>query len=251
MKIITVANIKGGVGKTSTVINLAAEIAQQGLNVLIIDNDTQSNVTEILSVRDPENTIYEIYKDKKVGFDEVIYEVSDNLYVVPNSISNSKLEMELYNRMNREAILKSKKNTLPKVFDYVLIDCSPFLGIATINALAMSQYYICVVDNSSSALQGFKMLKEVVKDLKDTGINEELKLLGVLRNRFDKRTTFTKDFNSVLEELLAERLFRTIIPDSVKFKEAAAMHTTIQEYNKAFAKSYNELYQEVKERVEE
>lgn len=249
MKVISVANIKGGVGKTATVINLAAEMATQGNKILIIDNDTQANATEILNVGEVDETIYEVYKDKKFGFSDVIYELSNNLYIVPNSIMGAKLEMELYPRMNRESILKSKIQTIPDLFDYVLIDCSPFLGIATINALAMSTDYICVVDNSSSALQGFNLLRDTVQELNDTGVNSNIQLLGILRNRFDKRTTFTKDFNSVLEEAFSERLFKTIIPDSVKFKEAAAMHQSITEYNKQVAKVYEDLYEEIKERI--
>ena len=251
MKIITVSNIKGGVGKTSTVINLSSEMAQQGHKVLIIDNDVQANTTDILNIGEVETTIYDVYKDKKIGFSDVIYEVNDNLYIVPNSITGAKLEMELYSRMNRESILKSKISTIPSVFDYVIIDNSPFLGVATQNALAMSDYYICVVDNSSSALQGFNMLRDVVQELKDTGVNSDLKCLGILRNRFDKRTTFTKDFNSVLEDAFGERLLNTIVPDGVKYKEAAAMHQSIQDYNKQAAKVYEELYKEIKGRIEE
>lgn len=251
MKIITVSNIKGGVGKTSTVINLSAEMAQQGHKVLIIDNDVQANTTDILNIGEVETTIYDVYKDKKFGFSDVIYEVNNNLYIVPNSITGAKLEMELYSRMNRESILKSKIGTIPSVFDYVIIDNSPFLGVATQNALAMSDYYICVVDNSSSALQGFNMLRDVVQELKDTGVNSDLKCLGILRNRFDKRTTFTKDFNSVLEDAFGERLLKTIVPDAVKYKEAAAMHQSIQDYNKQAAKVYEELYEEIKGRIEE
>lgn len=251
MKIISVVNIKGGVGKTATVINLAAEIAQQGNRVLIIDNDTQANTTDILNVGDVDSTVYDVYKDKKVGFDDVIYEVRDNLYIVPNDISGAKLEMELYPRMNRESILRSKRETIPNVFDYVIIDCSPFLGISTINALAMSDYYICVVDNSSSALKGFNLLRDTVQELQDAGVNSDIQLLGILRNRFDRRTIFTKDFNSVLEEVFAEKLFTTTIPDSVKFKEAAAMNQSIQEYHKQTSKVYSELYNEVIERIEE
>ena len=250
MQIIAVSNIKGGVGKTQTVINLASEMAKQGNKVLIIDNDTQANTTDILNIGEVESTIYDVYKDKNTGLSDVIYEVSDNLYIIPNNIENSKLEMELYPRMNRESILKSKKDTIPNVFDYVIIDCSPFLGITTINAMAMSDYYICVVDNSSCALTGFNMLRDVVNELKDTGVNSDLKLLGVLRSRFDRRSNFTKQFTEVLEEVLAERLFNTIIPDSVKYKEAAAVHQCIQDYHKQSAKVYTELYEEIKERIE-
>lgn len=251
MKIIAVSNIKGGVGKTQTVINLASEMAKQGNKVLIIDNDTQANTTDILNTGELDGTIYDVYHDKNVGFNDVIYEISDNLYIIPNAIENSKLEMELYPRMNRESLLKSKKDTIPGVIDYCIIDCSPFLGIATINALAMSDYYLVVVDNSSSALSGYNMLRGVVNDLKETGINSDLKLLGVLRSRFDKRSNYTKQFIEVLEEVLAERLFNVMIPDSVKYKEAAAVHQCIQDYHKPSARVYSELYDEIRERIED
>ena len=211
----------------------------------------QANTTDILNIGKVETTIYDVYKDKKLGFSDVIYEINDNLYIVPNSITGAKLEMELYSCMNRESILKSKIDTIPSVCEYVIIDNSPFLVVATQNALAMSDYYICVVDNSSSVLQGFNMLRDVVQELNDTGVNSDLKCLGILRNRFDKRTTFTKDFNSVLEDVFGEELLNAIVLDSVKYKEAAAMHQSIQDYNKQSAKVYEELYKEIKGRIEE
>lgn len=250
MKIITVSNIKGGVGKTTTVINLAAELALKGYKTLIIDNDVQSNATEILNVGEVDSTIYDVYKDKKIGFDDVIYEVSNNLYIIPNSIHSAKLEMELYPKMNRESIFKFKKDSIPSIFDFVIIDNSPFLGVATQNALAVSDYYICVVDNSISALQGVKLLQDTVEELKETGVNSDIQLLGVLRNRFDKRTRFTTQLNEVLEEAFGKSIFDTIIFDSVKFKEAATMHQSLQQYNKKSASVYEDLYKEIIQRME-
>lgn len=250
MNIVSVVNIKGGVGKTNTVISLAGELAKQGHKVLIIDNDSQSNTTQILNIGEAETSLYDIYKDKKLGFHEAIYEVKENLYLIPNTILGAKLEVELATRVNREGILKAKLETIPNVFDWVIIDNSPFLGIQTQAALAMSNYYICVVDNSSSSLQGFNMLRDVVDEIIDSGINDNLKLLGILRNRFDKRSNFTKDFNKVLEGAFNEHLFKTIIPDSIKYKESSAMHQCIQDYNKQAAEVYSELYKEIVERTE-
>ena len=132
--------------------------------------------------------------------------------------------MDLASRMNRESILKNKLQTLPGVFDYVFVDNSPFLGILTQNSLVISDYYLAVVDNSSSSLQGLNMLNQVVEDIRDNGLNEKLDLVGILRSRFDKSTRFTKDFNTVLESKFSKEVFGTIIYNSVKYKEAAAMH---------------------------
>ena len=131
MKIVSITNIKVGVGKTLTTINLAGQLAKEGKKVLIIDNDPQSNVTQILNIKEADMTLYDVYADKKVGFGDCIYEVEENLYVVPNRIGSAKLEMDLASRMNRESILKNKLQTLPGVFDYFFVDISTFLGMLT------------------------------------------------------------------------------------------------------------------------
>lgn len=250
MKIITIGNIKGGVGKTTTVLNLAAEFAKQGYKTLVIDGDSQADTTNIVDLGEFDTVLYDVYKDKKTGFDDAIYEVREKLYIVPNNIRANKLEMELATRMNRESILKSKRDTIPDLFDIVLVDTSPFLGITTQNCLALADYYLCVVDNSSSALNGFSLMREVVQELKDTGINTNLKLLGILRNRFDRRTSFSKQFNEVLEDAVPEHLFNTIVYDSIKYKEASALHETIQTYSVKHSKVYAELIEEIKERID-
>lgn len=249
MKIISIANIKGGVGKTLSTINLAGQLAKQGYKTLIIDNDPQSNVSQILNIEDPEITLYDVYNDKKIGFDDCIYEVSENLYVVPNKIRSSKLEINLATKMNRESIFKMKRNTIPQVFSYVIIDNSPFLGILTQNALVISDYLLAVVDNSVSSLQGLNMLHEVQEEIEEAGLNENLKLLGILRSRFDKNTRFTKDFNQVLETNFKDDVFNTIIYNSVKYKEASALHKIIQDYDKKHAEPYKELVKEIEKRL--
>lgn len=250
MKIISVANIKGGVGKTLSTINLAGQLAKQGYKTLIIDNDPQSNVSQILNIEDPEITLYDVYNDKKIGFDDCIYEVSENLYVVPNKIRSSKLEINLATKMNRESIFKMKRNTIPQVFSYVIIDNSPFLGILTQNALVISDYLLAVVDNSVSSLQGLNMLHEVQEEIEEAGLNENLKLLGILRSRWDKNTRFTKDFNQVLETNFKDDVFNTIIYNSIKYKEASALHKTIQDYDKKHAEPYKELVKEIEKRLD-
>lgn len=249
MCIIAIANIKGGVGKTLSTINLAGQLAKEGYKTLIIDNDPQSNVTQILDIEEPEITLYDVYNDKKIGIDDCVYDVGENLYIVPNSIKSSKLEVNLSTKMSRESILKMKLNTIPDLFDFVLIDNSPFLGILTQNALVISDYLLSVVDNSSSSLQGLNMLNEVKQEIKEAGLNEDLKLLGILRSRFDKNTRFTKDFNEVLESNYKDSIFETVIYNSVKYKEASALHKTIQDYDTKYAEPYISLVKEIKNRI--
>lgn len=251
MKIISICNVKGGVGKTTVSINLAGELAQQGYKTLIIDNDAQSNVTQIFSIQleKTDLSLYDVYTDKKVGFEDCIYQHSDNLYIVPNIIRSSKLDFELNQRIGREGILKSKIATIPDIFDYVIIDNSPHLGITFQNSLSMSDYYIAVIDNSTSSLQALNMLDELIEEMNEIGVTSQLRELGIIRSKFDKTTSFTKQFNEVVEESFKDKLFENIIYNSVKYKEAVAMHLTIQEYNKKASETFKKLIDEIKERM--
>lgn len=251
MIVISVANIKGGVGKTQTCINLSKELSEGG-NVLLIDNDSQSNTTQILLNEELgtfDKTLYDVYMDKSVKLTDCLYQYSEKLFVCPNTILSSKLDRQLINTYNKETILKHKIEALPKgFFDFVIIDNTPALNITLENSLCASDYYIAIVDNSSSALQGLRMIQETVEVLKEENLTD-VKLGGVLRNRFDKKANFTKAFNTVLEESLGDDLFKTIIYDSVRYKEAIALHQCIDSYNKAYAIPYKRLIKEMSKRM--
>jgi chromosome partitioning protein len=247
-KIITLLNVKGGVGKTTTTINLAGAIAKQKHKVLIIDNDSQSNVTQILNVTSEYN-LYDLYTNNKVSFEDCIGSYNNYIYVIPNSIDSSMLESQLHNKMSRESILKNKYDKFSNDFDFILIDNSPFLGITVQNSLVLSDYYIEIIDNSVSALQGLNMVKKITDEIKESTLNENLKLLGILRNRFEKRTLFNKQFDEVVQEELKGSLLKTIIYDSVKYKEASALHKVIQDYSAHHSKVYKDLYYEIIERL--
>lgn len=246
--IITILNVKGGVGKTTTVINLAGAIAKQKHKVLIIDNDSQSNVTQILNIKS-EYSLYDLYTNPKVNFEDCISQYNEGIYVIPNVIDSSILESQLHNKMSRESILKNKYEKFSHDFDFILIDNSPFLGITVQNSLVLSEYYMEVIDNSVSALQGLNMVERITNEIKDSDLNDNLKLLGILRNRFEKRTIFNKQFDEVVQEELKDSLLKTIIYDSVKYKEATALHKVIQDYSSHHSKPYKDLYYEIISRI--
>ena len=247
MPIISIVNIKGGVGKTITALNLAGEIEKYG-RVLLIDNDSQSSLTQILNIKS-DYTLYDLYSNSKVNFEDCIVNVRNNLFIIPNTIESASLEYQLRNKNTRDIILKEKWEKYGEKFDFVIIDNSPFLGLFTRNSLAMSDYYIEVVDNSPSALQGLKMVTDLIKDIKETEVNTDIELLGILRNRFERRSSFGKQFNEVLTDSLNDDLFNTIIYDSIRYKEATIMCKTIQEYNPDYAIPYKNLLGEIIHRI--
>jgi chromosome partitioning protein len=244
MNIISLFTVKGGVGKTTTCVNLAGEMSRRGYKTLIIDNDPQSNATQILNIKSIKYDAYDLYDNKNVTFSDCIYQYNKNLFIIPNNIESSELEIDLHTRLNRENILKNKLDGLSS-FDFVLIDNSPFISIMLQNSLVCSNYCLTVIDNSSTSLKALNLVAKTINKIKENRLNVNLELLGILRNRFDNRTVFTKQFNEVAVEKLSDSLLKTIIPDSVKYKECSAMNMLMCDYNKEYNKPYENVLNEI------
>lgn len=244
MKVISIANIKGGTGKSTTAINLTGEMSQQGYKVCLLDNDPQSNTTSTFCIN-PEYTLYDIYTNKKITFEDCLVKINENVSIIPNKIRSAKLESEINTRVNREHILLNKLDTLGSKFDFMIIDNTPFDSIVLKNALAISDYYISVIDNCNDALIGLEILNETINEIKEDRVNTKIKCLGILRNRFDKVTTFSKQFSEVMQENYEDILFKTIIYDSVKYKESRSFGKFIQDYSKEHSKVYKTLLGEI------
>lgn len=252
MVIISIANIKGGTGKTQTIINLAQEFSKHK-KTLLIDNDPQSSATQILLPNETEfeATMYDVYTDKDCKISDCIYLYNENLGVVPNDLRGMKLDLDLVNKMNREQILKNKLNSIPDEFEYVLIDNSPYMGLVTQNALVASDYTMCVIDSGISSIYGLNILKLILGELHENGLVKNTQLLGILRNGFVKNTKQTKEINSIAEEALTDEILSDIVYRSVKYSEATSSHQTIQEYAPDHAKVYESITKELLQRINE
>ena len=233
-KIIAVLNHKGGVGKTTTTINLAAALQQKKKRVLLIDMDGQANLTEScgLSIEE-ERTVYGAMKGE---------------YTVPACLDLSATESELINEPGRELILKGliAKLLETRKFDYILIDCPPSLGLLTLNALTSADFLIIPVQAQFLAMRGMAKITNVVGIVKER-LNPNLNIGGIVITQFDKRKTLNKSVAELISESFCDKVFKTVIRDNVALAEAPIKGLNIFEYNKNSngAKDYMDLALEV------
>ncbi|MDQ1252233.1 MAG: chromosome partitioning protein [Euryarchaeota archaeon] len=256
--VISICNHKGGVGKTTTVVNLAAGLSRLDKNVLILDIDPQANATYSLGKVNPYEsafTMYDLLTDKAKILSTSYQETRDeHVKLVPGHISLAGAEHELRNSAIAGALTLRRKidELIRETFDYVLIDCPPSLGILTVNALIASDYYIIPIEAASVyALHGIKFLQEIVEDIRNQ-INENLSLLGVLITMYDHRTNISKAMRTeIIRYFRKENVFNAIINRNTTIEQATLSKQTVFEFSPraAGATDYLDMAKEVISRI--
>lgn len=248
--IVAVLNQKGGVGKTTTTINLAAYLAKNGRSVLVCDIDPQGNTTSGLGVdkQQLDTTLYDVLFSG-VEPDNAIKEVgSKGLFLLPSNATLANAEVELVELARREYRLKLSLEKLE--YDYILIDCPPSLGLLTVNALTAADEVLIPVQAEYYALEGLSQLLSVISNVRQ-GLNSNLDILGVVITLYDNRTSLSEQVKNELERHFGAKVFKTVIPRNVRLAEAPSFGKTIDDHDKwsKGARAYKALAKEVEKRI--
>lgn len=247
-QVLAVVNQKGGVGKTTTAVNLAASIASRGKKTLLIDMDPQGNATSSYGFdkRSLKSTIYDVL----INEEDIKLVMMDsgrrNLTLCPANIQLAGAEIELVSAVSRETILKRAIEHILNEFDFVLMDCPPSLGLLTLNALTAADGVIVPIQSEYFALEGLTQLMETITLVK-RALNPHLAVFGVVVTMFDSRTQLAHQVANEVRRYFGERVFRTIIPRNVRLSEAPSFGKSIMEYDPKSkgAECYDALAKEV------
>nr|WP_237268219.1 ParA family protein [Tessaracoccus flavescens] len=253
--IISMCNQKGGVGKTTTTINLGAALAEIGFKVLLVDFDPQGSLSVGLGVNPHtlDTSIYNLLLSRDHTADEVIRESSvDGLDILPSNIDLSAAEVQLVSEVAREQTLTRVLRPLRKDYDFILIDCAPSLGLLTINALTASDYVIMPLECEFFALRGIALLTDTISKVQDR-LNPDLGVLGILGTMYDARTLHSREVLERVVQAFGDDVFHTVIRRTIKFPETTVAGEPITTYASASpgADAYRQLAREVLQRCEE
>ena len=247
-RIIAVANQKGGVGKTTTTVNLSAALAEEGRKVLLVDLDPQGNATSGVGVdkRSVEPTVYELFTGAATFEQCLIKTEYDNLYVLPANINLSGAEIDLIDQEDREYYLQEIFDEIKDQFDYILIDCPPSLNMLTVNALTASDSVLVPIQCEYYALEGLSQLIHTINLVKKK-LNPALEMEGVVFTMYDARTKLSMQVVENVKGTLQENIYETIIPRNIRLAEAPSYGMPITAYatHSTGANSYRLLAMEV------
>lgn len=241
--IISLLNHKGGVGKTTSCINIGAGLTELGKKVLLIDLDPQANLTLSLGIPRQAVTIYEAMRGES---DIQPYNVKPGLDVITSSLDLSGAEMELINEAGREYILRELLDPISDNYDFILLDCPPSLGLLTLNALTSSNFVIIPLQTEFLALQGLAKIKQVIDKVRFR-LNKGLDIAGVVATMYDSRRVLNRDVVETIHKYFGEKVFKTYIRDNVALAEAPAQRKDIYAYQpkSAGAEDYLALCREI------